>query len=132
MRSAEDIERYLFELELPCSRVSDAMWVLQDIGGHLENVVVYQTGSVLNFRVKLAEVPAGNHEELFRRLLELNATQMVHGAYGLENDNLVLIGALEVENIDLNEMRAMLDSFSMAIAGHHDVLQHWLAPGAEA
>ena len=44
---------------------------------------------------------------------------MVHGAFGLEGDAVVIVHALELENLDLNEFQAVVDDMSMAVAKHH-------------
>ena len=78
-------------------------------------------GPVLVFRVKLMEVPqqSGAHrEELFRTLLELNATEMMHGAYGVEGDSVGICDALQLENLDFNEFAATIDDISLAVASH--------------
>jgi tetratricopeptide (TPR) repeat protein len=54
----------------------------------------------------------------FRRLLELNATELLHAGYGVAGDTVLLVAALEAESIDLNELEAVLASFDMALASH--------------
>jgi hypothetical protein len=53
---------------------------------------------------------------LFRKLLELNARQLVHANYGLEDTHVVLSSALELENLDFNEIQATLDEIDVALA----------------
>ena len=52
---------------------------------------------------------------LYRKLLELNAKQLIHAAYGLDETRIVLSGALELENLDFNELQATLDEIDMAL-----------------
>jgi hypothetical protein len=59
----------------------------------------------------------------FRRLLELNASEMIHGAYGLENNSVVLIDTLQSKHLDLNELQATLDALLLAIAQDYQKLQ---------
>jgi len=54
---------------------------------------------------------------------------MVHGAFGLEGDAVVIVHALELENLDLNEFQAVIDDVSMAIAKHFPTLSRWSARG---
>ena len=42
------------------------------------------------FRVKVMELPQTGREELYRTLLELNTTEMVHGAFGIEGETVVI------------------------------------------
>ena len=57
-------------------------------------------------------------EALLRELLELTARDLVHGAYGLEGDKVVLTDTLELENLDFNEFEASFDSITLALAQH--------------
>jgi hypothetical protein len=61
------------------------------------------------------DVPQHNREAFFRLLLELNASELIHGAYGLEDNNVVLIDTLQSEHLDLNELQATLDALLLAI-----------------
>ncbi len=122
MASNEQIESFLIELEMPFERLDDGIWVIVNEADHGENLVVYRADSVLSLRVKLFELPTGDEKGLFRRLLELNASAMVHGAFGVEDDAVVITGSLELDNLDLNELQAMIDSFGIAISSHHEEL----------
>ncbi len=59
---------------------------------------------------------------LFRRLLELNASGLLHAAYAIEKsasgDRIVLTSALELEHLDLNELEAVLADLDMALSEH--------------
>jgi len=70
-----------------------------------------------------------NREELFRTLLELNATEMMHGAYGIEGDAVVISDALQIENLDYNEFAATIDDITLAVASHHSRLVRYQEPG---
>lgn len=122
MRTHDEIEGFLIELELPYERLDDGMWVLHDAESHMQNIVAYVTDTILNFRVKLFDLPEKT-DTLFRTLLELNASEMVHGAYGIEKNAVVISGALELENLDINEVQAAIDSFAVAISTHHAQLK---------
>jgi hypothetical protein len=52
--------------------------------------------------------------DLYRTLLELNATDMVHGAYGIENGELIISDTLELETLDFHELQASLESIELA------------------
>ena len=53
---------------------------------------------------------------------------MVHGAFGLEGDAVVIVHALELENLDFNEFQAVIDDMSMAVAKHQPSLAHFARP----
>jgi hypothetical protein len=55
---------------------------------------------------------------LSRRLLELNATDLVHGAYGIEDESIVMTEALELSHLDYEEFLAAYESITVALASH--------------
>jgi hypothetical protein len=61
---------------------------------------------VVVFRVALMDAPEKNRLELFTRLLELNASDIVHGAYTLENGQIVLVNTLDYATMDYGEFRS--------------------------
>jgi hypothetical protein len=63
--------------------------------------------------------------QLYRRLLELNATDLVHAAYALEEGDVILTATLPVENLDFNEFQATIDSFQVALASHLESLSEF-------
>ena len=119
MATREDIERYLIQLEHPHEAVKENMWIIREAA----NIVVTYEPPLVIFRTKLMEVPEQGREAFFKLLLELNASQMIHGAYGIENDNVVLIDTLEAENLDFNEFQATLDALSLAIVQDYQTLR---------
>jgi hypothetical protein len=118
MRSANDVESYLMKLELPYEEMREGTWVVRGIDG-IDNLMVTLAGPVLVFRVKIMDVPPHNREELFRTLLELNATEMMHGAYGVEAESVIISDTLQIENLDYNEFVATVDDIALAVASHH-------------
>lgn len=122
MKTNEDIESYLVKLQWPFDKVREGMWVIHDEEDKVENLVILHEPPVVIFRLKLMEVPEKNREKLFRRLLQLNAHELVHGAYGLEDGNIVLIDTLESENLDFNEFQASVESLIWEISAHYQEL----------
>ena len=51
-------------------------------------------------------------------LEELNANDLVHGAYGISQDSIVLTEALELEHLDYEEFLAAYESMTLALASH--------------
>ena len=126
MRTAEDIEAYLIKMQLAYETPQPGLWVLHGAPG-VDNFVVSLSGPVVLFRVKVMALPPAHREELYRTLLELNGTEMIHGAYGLEGENVVLTDCLQLENLDLNEFQATFDDMTMALANHYARLSKFRA-----
>jgi len=119
MKSAADIESYLMKMELPFEELREGTWQVRNVEAGVSQMMITLAGPVLVFRVKVMDVPLQNREELFRTLLELNATEMMHGAYGIEGDSVIISDALQMENLDYNEFAATVDDISLAVASHH-------------
>jgi hypothetical protein len=118
MKTASDIQAYLLNMELTYEEPREGTWLINAIDG-AQNMVIHLAGPVVVFRVKLMEIPRHHREELFRTLLELNASEMMHGAYGVEGDAVVISDALQLENLDYNEFAATVDDITLAVASHH-------------
>lgn len=128
MITNDQIEAYLIETELPFERVKDGFWLIHDQSDAVENIVIVHTPPMITFRVKLIDIPEGaNREELFARLLQLNATTMVAGAYGLEDNAVVIVDSLQSENLDYNEFQASIDAIAFAVSDHYAELSALIA-----
>jgi hypothetical protein len=110
MAARDNIEHYLIQLECPFESIETHMWVIRNTA----SVVVTYDPPLVVFRMKLMEIPKERREEFFKLLLELNATNMIHGAYGLEGDSIVLIDTLQSEHLDFSEFQASLDALLLA------------------
>jgi hypothetical protein len=56
--------------------------------------------------------------KLFKRLLEYNASDLMHASYGIEGSTVVLAAALALDNLDPNELDATLSDIDLALAKH--------------
>jgi Tir chaperone family protein CesT len=110
MDTRDNIEHYLIQMEYPFEAVETNMWVIRNT----VNVVVTYEPPLVIFRMKLMEVPKVRREDFFKFLLEFNASSMIHGAYGIEGDNVVLIDTLQSESLDFNEFQASLEALLLA------------------
>jgi hypothetical protein len=106
MRARDDIESYLARAEVPYEEVGeDGMWLVRDssLG---ENIAIKAADSLLLFRVKVLELrEVTDKAALYEELLNLNASDLVHGAYGISEDAVVLTCTLQMENLDYNELQ---------------------------
>ena len=92
MKSAEDIESYLLRMGIAHETIKPGIWLVKIDGSDL---IVSIAGPVVAFRLKVMELPESSREELYRTLLQLNTSEMVHGAFGLEAETVVVVHALE-------------------------------------
>jgi hypothetical protein len=121
MATRDEIEHYLIQMEYPFESIESKMWVIRNT---VSIVVTYEPPLVL-FRMKLMEIPKKNREDFFKLLLELNATQMIHGAYGIEEDNVVIIDTLQSEHLDFNEFQASLEALLLASTQDYQKLKNF-------
>jgi hypothetical protein len=126
MKTREDIESYLLKMAVAYEELKGDLWRIRTDG--IENLMVSLAGPIVVFRLKLMDIPATRREALFENLLRLNTTELFHCAFGLEDNAIVLGGALELENMDLNEFQAVIDDMSMAVSKHYPVLSKYRTP----
>ena len=133
MITNDQIEAYLIETGLPFEQVKEGFWIIHDDSDAIDNIVVVHTPPVITFRVKLMDLPEGqaSQSELLIYLLQLNATSMVAGAYGLEDDAVVIVDSLQSENLDYNEFQASIDAIAFAVREHYEELRGFM-PEREA
>ena len=116
------IEQYLIDLKYSYQEIKPNIWLLDDTDHDLEGMVVMYADPLVVFRVQVMTIPGQKREEFFQKLLELNASDMIHGAYGLEGEKLVITDSLEYDTLDYDEFRATLDGISMALSQHYRIL----------
>lgn len=123
MVTKEDLESFLDRLSSEGASYFEAgenTWIVQP-GGALDlDVVVHYNPPVIVLRMKVMNVPQKNGKgaDLNRRLLELNATDLVHGSYGISDGSIVLTEALEISHLDFEEFLASYESMTLALATH--------------
>src|SRR5450432_4031543 len=112
MRSREDIEAYLLRAGHPFDEVAESTWVVRDPESHGAHFVVKLVEGIVLFRTKVIDIDDKvDRAALFTKLLELNANQMLHGAYGTADGSVVITCALRAENLDFNEFQGTIDDF---------------------
>ena len=126
MRSVKDVEAYLGRLRRTFKAVdTEPGTFLISSGENYPPVALRVDPPIVLVRVPIGDaIPgdSGTQNALFRRLLQLNARGLVHASYGLETDRIVLSSALELENLDFNELEATLDEIDLALAEHVPLL----------
>lgn len=128
MADQEKVLEYFKKLGIVYSELKPGMWMIQDISGTVRNIVVHLEPPLLVFRVEVMELgEGGNYTKLFRKLLELNSSEMIHGAYALEDNTVVAVDALQSETLDELELQASIDSLSFAVSTHLPRLKALLA-----
>jgi hypothetical protein len=120
------IEQYLIDFMVNYREVESNLWLIEDDEHYLEGVALVLAEPLVIMRTTVMDVPQGQPPErqleLFTKLLELNATDVAHGAYAIEEGKIILIDTLEYETMDFPEFRASLEAFSLALTQHYKIL----------
>jgi hypothetical protein len=119
--STEELEEHLTRLSRSFERAEDADVYLVSMGPGQPPCALSISPPVLVAQVRVAEAPTADHAgsaRFMRRLLELNASGLLHAAFGIESGQIVLTAALELQNLDINELEAALADLDMALSEH--------------
>jgi len=116
------IEQYLIDSMLTYQQVGQNLWLLDDEDHSLQGIVIMQAEPLVIIRAEIMEVPKNNVLELYTKLLELNSSDIIHGAYALDKNKIILIDTLHYETMDYEDFRASLDSLSLALTEHYPIL----------
>lgn len=122
MTGREDVQGFIERLDdgvVTSEELKPGLWVLTPEQDGVRIVVNFGPPVVV-LRVNVMDLPgdAEKRTSLMQKLLELNATELLHGSYGIEGDSVVLTDALQLENLDFNEFQASIDSITLALASH--------------
>jgi hypothetical protein len=119
-RTVQDIEAYLMSMGRAFEQAEDGLIMISPTQ-HQSPPIGVMVGEPVVFSVDIGPAPTDNVErstDLFRRLLELNATDLLFCAYGVRGTRIVLSAALALENLDANEVRSVIDDIDLALDRH--------------
>jgi hypothetical protein len=119
MRTVNDVEAYLGKMNRQFSAVDDQPGTFLVRGGdNMPPTALRVDPPLVVLRVHVGDIEGAptNNAELFQKLLQLNAKALVHTSFGIEDDKIVLASALELENLDYNELAATLDEIDVTLA----------------
>jgi len=117
MMTERDVEAYLLRYKRAFTTLDTTpvtFWLSP--GDGLPNLAIRVDSPIVLVRAEIGELRDAANTKLLRRLLTLNAESLVHAAYGLEGNRIVLSAALELENLDYNELVAVLDEIEVSLS----------------
>lgn len=117
MVKLEDLESFLIRMDADYDELDEGMYLVRTKSEGLPIVLNYSPPLLL-LRLKVMDLDGRGSEELYRTLLELNATDVVHGAYGIEDGELIMSDTLELATLDFEEVQASVESIQLAASGH--------------
>jgi Tir chaperone protein (CesT) family len=119
--SNEDLEGHLTRLDRSFERAEGGDVYLVSMGPGQPPCALSISPPVLVAQVHVADAPASDDAtsaRFMRRLLELNASGLLHAAFGIDGGHILLSAALELQSLDINELEAVLADLDLALSEH--------------
>ena len=131
IRTTDDLEAQLGRLGRRYERTPEGTFIVS-LGNNNPPAALLLVPPVLVAQVAIGEAPPNltAAAPIYKKLLELNASALLHAAFGLENDQIVLAAALELDSLDLNELEAVLADLDVALGEHVPMLRSMDLPNA--
>ena len=118
MADFETVKQYLFELGYDISNADNEqeLVIISDESAGICNLIIDCESPLVIFEQLIFELKNYNEYTLLK-LLQMNR-QLVHGAFAVDEDGKKVLfrDTLEIENLDLNEIKGTIDALSLAMA----------------
>jgi hypothetical protein len=118
------VKNYIYDLGFDISQenAEEELVVINDESRGIKNLIVDCEESILiveQFILKLQK----DEKSTYKRLLQMNR-DVVHGAFVLDDEgsSVLFRDTLQLENLDLNELEATINSLSLALVEHANEL----------
>ncbi len=119
MPASPKIEKYLIDLGISYQEMPNNSWLIEDENKGYPKMIVSLSDPLVIISADVMPVPKKNAEAFFRMLLELNATDLLHGAYAISGNDIIVIDTLEHATLDKEEFLASIESISFALLEHY-------------
>ncbi len=116
------VEQYLNDLGVAYRKLSSETWLVEDEARGLPKMVISQSDPVVVIRASVMPVPSKEGEALFKKLLQLNFTDFLHGAYAIDGDQIVAVDTLELKNMNKDELSASIEAMAIALSQNYPLL----------
>jgi len=124
MNYFEKVKGYLNELEYTIVNedVTDEVFVISNEEEGIKNMVLVCAEPILIVEQSLAKIKTESIE-IYKSLLQKNR-DIVHGAMVLDEkgENIIFRDTLQLENLDLNELEATIESLSILLTEYSNEL----------
>lgn len=118
MANFEVVKQYLFELgyEIEKEDAENELVVITDKNLGINNLVIDCEEPIIVLEQFILKLKDKNNPEVLSKLLKMNRN-LVHGAFVLdeEGENVLFRDTLQLENLDLNELKGSIDSLIIAM-----------------
>jgi hypothetical protein len=127
MAGLNKIEEYLIDLGISYEEPEPGTWVVEDVGKGIPKLFVSYVDPVVMIHARVMKAPSKDRETFFAQLLKLNYEGLLHGAYALKGDDVLLLDTLEYEDMDKSEFEASLDAICFSLSEHYPLLSRYMA-----
>jgi hypothetical protein len=114
------VKEYLAELgyAIVSEDPEEEIMVINDEEASIANMILDCEETILIIEQVIFKLNQGN-EQLYKRLLQLNR-DFIHGAFVLDDEGGLVIyrDTIQLENLDLNELEASINSLGLFLAEH--------------
>ena len=125
MAGLTHVEEYLISLGLSYQEIAPLTWLVEDEEKGLPQMVVSLAEPVVFIRADIMPAPTKDRETFFAELLRLNGASLLHGAFALDGNEVVLVDTLEYVGMDQNEFQASLEAIGLALAENYQTLARY-------
>jgi hypothetical protein len=125
MAGLTKVEEFLIGLGLSYQEIAPQTWLVDDEEKGLPGVVVSVADPIVLIRANIMSCPTKDREAFFAELLKLNGENLLHGAYALDGDEVILVDTLEYAGMDKDEFRASLEALGLALSENHEILSRF-------
>ena len=120
------VEDYLISLGVSYEEPQPGTWVVNDAGKGLTDIAISYADPVVILSARAMKAPSKDREAFFRELLTLNYSGLLHGAYAIDGEDVVLMDTLEYATMDKGEFEASLDAIGFALSEHYPLLSRYM------
>jgi hypothetical protein len=121
----ELIKSYLYDMgfDIQFEEKEEELVIVSDEESGICDLVLDCEDPILVMEQIIMKTPASNHDEMFKRLLQMNR-EIVHGAFALDNEGEFIIfrDTLQLENLDRNELEGSIRSLELAMSEYGEEL----------
>jgi hypothetical protein len=120
----EKVKNYLIELDFAIvqENVNDEVFIIEKTNSGIKNLVIACADTILIMEQFLVELKHDS-KEVYMNLLKKNR-DIIHGAFVLDEGGKKVIfrATLQLENLDLNELEASLNSLELLLTEYSEEL----------
>jgi hypothetical protein len=126
MSGLNKVEDYLISLGVSYEEPQPGTWIVEDSSKGIMGIAISYAAPVVIISSRAMKLPSKNREALYAELLKLNYSGLLHGAYALDGDEVVLMDTLEYDTMDKQDFEASLDAISFALSEHFPILSRYM------